>query len=122
MNCTSITHYYLRKAWPMIFIRWAYQHHLIDTPNSQQQVMEGETRRRVGTGTSEEDEENVKLVLHDVLDRPESPDSETTDEEAGRILIRGGNNNSHKKYTDTSSAQTASFKKPHWRIRYCNER
>ena len=42
---------------------------------------------------------------------PESPDSETTDEEAGRFLMKGGNNNSHKKYTDTSRVQTASYKK-----------
>ena len=85
--------------------------------------MEGETRRRVGTGTSEEDEENVKLVLHDVLDRPDSPESETTDEEAGRYLMKGSSNNNHKKYPDkTGSVEPVSYKRPHWRIRYCNER
>lgn len=83
--------------------------------------MEGETRRRVGTSNStEEDEETLTLVVHDDLDRAGSPDSETTDEESGNCLMKGDTH--RKRHHGDPSVQSVTYKKPHWRIRYCSER
>lgn len=71
-------------------------------------VMEAETRRRVGTGSSVE-EETVSLVMEDELVRPGTPDSETTEEEPGNSLM-------NKRYSKTD------IKRASWRARYWTER
>lgn len=71
--------------------------------------MEAETRRRVGVNNSVgEDLDN--LVVNDSLARPETPDSETTDEESGNHLI------------GKDKGLDADSKPLPWKARYCTER
>lgn len=82
-------------------------------------MAEAETRRRVNTSGSSTEEEVVILVMEDELDRPGTPDSETTDEEPGNILMK--KHRKDKDDTPLTRALTSGRKLP-WRSQYFTER